>query len=50
MFHVPKGVTQMTIDELVSWLDEAAEDATHELLLEIEKFQVLLLDETKPSS
>jgi hypothetical protein len=40
----------MTIDELVSWLDEAAEDAAHELLVEKEKFQVLLSDETKPSS
>jgi alkyl hydroperoxide reductase subunit AhpF len=45
-----KGVSAMTIAELVSWLDEAADDASRELLVEKEKFQVLLSDENKSSS
>jgi hypothetical protein len=40
----------VTIEELVSWLDAAAEDATHELLLEKERFQVLVSDETEANS
>jgi hypothetical protein len=40
----------VTIDQLISWLDEAAEQAARELLLGKERFEELLSEESEVNS